>query len=161
MLVPVQTPGGIIPFRWAQSSRYGGRLRPESAGMATLFPGIVKFLSKSSEFSARVFTVMLCMITTDTQGILAMTTSLERTLERTSRNASNWTPHAVECFRQRRPCARITKGQSWRLNVQPAILNCSWMTSCIHSISRASLTASATKQKPARRAARLCCLANV
>jgi hypothetical protein len=48
--------------------------------MATLLPGIVKFLSKSSEFSARVFTVMLCMITTDTQGISAMTTSLERTL---------------------------------------------------------------------------------
>src|ERR1700730_15125070 len=23
--------GGIIPLRWAQSSRYGGRLRPESA----------------------------------------------------------------------------------------------------------------------------------
>jgi hypothetical protein len=48
--------------------------------MATLFPGIAKFLSKSSEFSARVFTVVLCMIATDTQGISAMTTSLERTL---------------------------------------------------------------------------------
>jgi hypothetical protein len=48
--------------------------------MATLFPGIATFLSKSSEFSARVFTVVLCMITTDTQGISAMTTSLERTL---------------------------------------------------------------------------------
>jgi hypothetical protein len=48
--------------------------------MATLFPRIAKFLSKSSEFSARVFTVVLCMITTDTQGISAMTTSLERTL---------------------------------------------------------------------------------
>jgi len=48
--------------------------------MATLFPRIAKFLSKSSEFSARVFTVVLCMITTDTQGISAMTTSLARTL---------------------------------------------------------------------------------
>jgi hypothetical protein len=48
--------------------------------MATLFPGIAKFLSKSSEFSARVFTVVLCMITTHTQGISAVTTSLERTL---------------------------------------------------------------------------------
>jgi hypothetical protein len=102
MFVALEDPGrdhpvGIIPLRRARSSRYGGRLQSESAGMATLFPGIAKFLSKSSEFSARVFTVVLCMITTDTQGISAMTTSLERTLA----------AHLAECLELDAACRRV------------------------------------------------------
>jgi hypothetical protein len=65
--------------------------------MATLFPGIAKFLSKSSEFSARVFTVVLCMIATGTQGISAMTTSLERTLA----------AHLTECLELDAACRRV------------------------------------------------------
>src|ERR1700719_5223275 len=67
--------------------------------MATLFPGIAKFLSKSSEFSARVFTVVLCMIATDTQGISAMTTSLERTLA----------ADLAECLQLDAACRRVSQ----------------------------------------------------
>jgi hypothetical protein len=130
--------------------------------MATLFPGIAKFLSKSSEFSAWVFTVVLCMIATDTQGISAMTTSLERTLA----------ADLAECLELDAACRRVFQAAAaLRTDNKRSVLAvkrtardlklCSWMISCIHSISRTSLTASATKQKLARRAARLCCLANV
>jgi hypothetical protein len=78
--------------------------KSESAGTATLFPGIAKFLSKSSEFSARVFTVVLCMITTHTQGISAMTTSLERTLA----------ADLAECLELDAACLRVFQAGSRR-----------------------------------------------
>jgi hypothetical protein len=82
-----------------------------------------------------------------------MTTSLERTLAADLADCLELDAACRRVFQAAAALRTDNKGQSWRLNVQPAIFNFTWMTSCIHSISRASLTASATKQKLARRAA--------
>ena len=114
--------------------------------MATLFPRIAKFLSKSSEFSARVLTDVLCVITTDTQGISAMTTSLERTLA----------ADLAECLKLDAACRRVfqaaaasrTDNKRSVFAVKRTARNTQLLLqiSCIRSISRRSLTASATNK---------------